>query len=269
MRPFSLQLGVYDLDRFQWKSIDDADAQDAFFQSFGWGNVYPYFVFGQHGRLFHAGKINEQKLYFNFTLDNEQESLAPFATDGELFLYMIEQVTEEEFFKKVVTISSDGELKTIANLDGMPVMDGVIAGNYLYFTCPVMDTDAFEVWSIDLTKNDPHQQTTLVREDYHSFKIYQYKGNVLFLDFEKQLLFNDEVTINLSQKSDLIMIDDEVNILAEQYTKDMTLELSFTDISSGEILGTYPGAINFTREGSVITIYGDGFIEKLDLTKGE
>jgi len=265
-RPFVYQLGFYNLELLQWNPIDSDVAQGAFFQGFGWGNIYPYFVFGQHERLFHAGKIAESTLNHSFTLENRKEALTPFATNGELFLYMIEQVTEDDYIKRVVTISNDGKLELIANLDGLPVMDGVIAGNYLYFTCPGENTDFFEIWRINLILNDPYQQPELIRNEYTTFRIYQYQGQVLFLDLERRILYNDEITIELSQRADLIMVDDEVSILVEMYVNsDMVLEIAFTDISSGEILGTFPGAINFIREGSIITIFGQGFIEHLDL----
>lgn len=267
-QPFSNTLGIYDLESWQWNPID---AQGAFFQGFGWGNEYPYFVVGkQNIHEFQAGKINGSDLRFNYSLKNKKEALAPFATDGELFLYMIEQVSEDEIVKRVVTISDDGTSELVANLDGLPVMDGVIAGDYLYFTCYNEDTELFEVWSFDLTQNNPEQQPVLIQNDYTSFQLYQYRGKLLFVDFEKQILYNDEFTIKLSQKADLIMIDDEANILVEEYvTSENLLEISFTDILSGKRIGVYQKAINFTRTGFTVTIYGDGFIEQLDLTKGD
>jgi hypothetical protein len=268
-KPYEYQLGVYDLELMQWDSIDDGKTP---VQGFGWGNVYPYFVVGQqYVNPFYAGKATDHILQFNFLLENEQEALVPFATNGEVFLYIIEQVTENnDFFKKIVTISDDGKTTLIVNLDGMPVMGGVIAGNYLYFTCPVQDSDFYEVWKVDLSKTDQYQKPILVREDYSSYKIYQFKEKVLFLDSQKRTLYNDEISIKLNHEADSIVIDDEVNLLVEMHPNaEMSLELVFTDILSGSLLGTYKDAINFTREGSIVTIYGNGFIEHLDLAEGE
>jgi hypothetical protein len=265
--PFNYRLGIYDLELMRWDEIDE---QDAFFQSFDWGNVYPYVVFGQNDRLFHAGKFTDTKLQFYFTLENKQQALTPFAADSNLLLYIIAQGVDEDCVRRIVTISEDGKLKLIADLDGMPVSGGVIAGDFLYFTSYNEDTSLLDVWRINLTKPDTNQKPELIQKNYTSSRLYQYKRQVLFLDLEKQILYSDAITIELSQRADLIMIDDEVNILAEMYVnQDMKLELAFTDISSGQILGTYPGAINFTREGSVITIYGNGFIEELNLSEGE
>lgn len=270
-KPFSNRLGIYDLEKMHWESIND---QNAMFLSFDFGNVYPYFIFGQQGRLFHAMKLVDSSLQFNdYTLENTQQAIAPFATDGKRFLYLIEQVIEDSFIKQVITISDGGEIELIANLDGMPVMEGTIAGDYLYFTCSIVnESDNFihyEVWRVNLTLNDPEQSPELIRDDYTTYRIYQYQEQVLFLDLEKQILYNDEITIELSQNAELIMIDEEVNILVEQYiNSEMTIELAFTDISSGDFLGTFPDAINFIREGFIITIYGNGFIEYIDL-RGE
>jgi len=270
-KPFSNRLGIYNSAEMRWEAISD---QDAMFLSFGFGNEYPYFIFGQHGRLFHAMKIVGSAFRFaGYTLENTQQALAPFATDGELFLYLAEQVMEDGFIKQVVTISEEGDIALIANLDGMSVMDGVIAGDYLYFTCSIVDKGdnsiRYEVWRVNLTRDEPEQHPELIREDYSTYQIYQYQGKVLFLDLDEQVLYNDEVTIDLSQKAELIMIDEKANILVEQYiNSESSLELAFTDILSGNLLGTFPNAINFTREGSVITIYGNGFIEYIDL-RGE
>ncbi|MDR1927142.1 MAG: hypothetical protein LBQ33_00710 [Oscillospiraceae bacterium] len=267
VEPFMDRLGIYDLTEMQWEPIVE---QDAFFQSFGWGNVYPYIVFGQHFRLFHAGRIAGSVLEFNYTLEDKQQSLGPFATNGDLFLYIIEQITKDDYTKRVVTISETGELELVANLGGMGVMGGTIAGDHLYFPCPVDDTDFYEVWRFDLTKNDPYQSPELIRDDYTAYRLYQYKGNIVYLDDKNETLYNDESTIPLGRRVDEIMIDEEVNVLVMQYvTQESGMETIFTDISSGQILGTYPNAINFTREGSVITIYGNGFIEELNLSQGD
>ena len=266
--PFSYSLGIYDLDLMKWTPIE---AQNALFQSFDWGNYYPYYVVGQHNKLlFKAGKVEDSSLDFHFSLKNKAEALAPFATDGETFLYMIERITENDYFKSVVTISDDGKAELVVNLDGMPVMDGVIAGDYLYFTCPIENSDLYEVWKLNLTEKTIGQKPVLVRNDYNTFKIFQYKGQVLYLNIDEKHLYNNEVKINLSQEADEIMVDNEAGFVAEKYVTDSGhLEITFTDILSGKILGTYKNAINFTRDGTVITIYGQGFIEKLDLGKTE
>jgi hypothetical protein len=268
-KPYVYQLGVYNFKLKQWERIDDGQTP---VQGFGWGNSYHYFVIGQqYVNSFYAGKATESTLKFNFMLESQQEALVPFATDGDLFLYMIEEVTENnDFFKKIVTISDDGKTSLIANLDGMPAMGGVIVGHYLYFTCPVQNVDFYEVWRIDLNQSGSQQRPLLVRDDYSSYKIYQYQGKVLFLDSKKQSLYNDDISIKLNHEADLITIDSEFGVIAEMYvTEGSQLELKFTDISSKKVLGTYLNAINFTREGTIITIYGNGFIEHLDLSKGD
>lgn len=263
--PFNYKLGTYDLDAMEWKEIN---AQGAFFQGFDWGNVYPYFVVGaQNAYKFCAGKADNASLKFNYYMDNDVQALTPFAADGNLFLYLIEEVNDETCLKRLITISDEGEAELFANLDGMNVMSGVIAGDYLYFACSCDGSDYYEVWSLDLTKDLQNRSPVLVRSDYDTFRLYQYKNKLLYIDIEKRILYNDEITINMSRKSDLVFIDDDFNILAEEYTNDdNNLEIAFTDISSGAVLGTYVDAINFTRTGSVITVYGNGYIEHLNLS---
>jgi hypothetical protein len=80
--PFTNEPGIYNLELMQFEPID---AQGAFFQSFGWGNVYPYFVVGkQREQLFCAERIFGSTLQFNFSLKSKQEALAPFATNGKI-----------------------------------------------------------------------------------------------------------------------------------------------------------------------------------------
>jgi len=272
-------LGIYDLESLDWTSIDE---QDAFCQSFGWGN-FPYIVFGKSKRLYHAGKIEESSLRFYYTLDDAKLSLTPFATDGELFLYIIADSyiddTEDEFLKRIAnndwyrrvgTISEDGEFELFANLDGIGVDSGAIAGDYLYFTSYNFTSDLYEVWSVDLTLNDPQQEPVLIRDDYTTFQLYQYQGQVLYLDFEQQILYNDEVTIRFNRDTSTIMIDNEADMLAMKVqVPGEANELVLMNIPSGEVLGTYRKAINYVREGTDITIYGYGFIEHLSLAEEE
>jgi len=160
----------------------------------------------------------------------------------------------------------------VANLDGFVVSDGVIAGDFLYFTSfdDKSRSTRFDVLSINLTLDDPRQEPVLIRDDYVTSKLYQYQGQVLYHDLKQQILYNDEITINLDRDTQDIMIDDEVDMLAMKCeTPEGPLELVFVDIPTGKVLGTYLNAINYVREGMDITIYGHGFIEHLSLAEEE
>lgn len=262
--PFNNMLGIYDVDTQQWHPVD---AQGAFFQSFDWGNKSPYYVVGQqHIFPFYVGKISNSSLQFHYVLENKNQSLCPFATDGKLFLFLIEEVTEDDYIKRVVTITDNGLVHLIANLDGMPVMEGRIVGDYLYFTCPIDNSDFYNVWKININEHNSDIKPILVRSDYQSFHLYQYQDQLLYLDIENQHLYNDEITINLTKKPDLLMIDDQADIMVEAYvTAENHFVITFIDILTGSILGTYADAINFFRSDSEITIYGNGFIDYLYL----
>lgn len=266
--PFSYTLGIYDTELFEWQPLK---VENSFFQSFLWGNEYPYYVVGgQYKNNFQVGMLDDTSLNFYFSLKDKNEALAPFATNGELFFYMIEKVTENEYLKKVVTISPEGTTNLVANLDGFPVMDGVIAGKYLYFTCPIKDSDLYEIWCFDLSTGNPNQEPNLICNDYNSYRLYSYRDKLLCIDVSKKILYNDDVIINLYQKSDLVIINEKYDFIAEKYaTPEGKLEISFTAIPSGKVLGRYQNAINFSVSDSVITIYGKGFIEYLYLKQGE
>ena len=275
-------LGIYDLENMSWTEVDEQ--QQASMPCFNWGH-HPYFVFGDHGRLYHAGKIEKSAIQFYYTLDDTKLTLTPFATDGELFLYLIanslyndtedeliERRANNDWYRRVVTISNDGEVTLVANLDGFVVSDGVIAGDFLYFTSfdDKSRSTRFDVLSINLTLDDPRQEPVLIRDDYVTSKLYQYQGQVLYHDLKQQILYNDEITINLDRDTQDIMIDDEVDMLAMKCeTPEGPLELVFVDIPTGKVLGTYLNAINYVREGMDITIYGHGFIEHLSLAEEE
>lgn len=265
--PFSYELGIYDLSTMEWSAID---AQGAFFQAFDWGNNYSYYVVGaQDTHDFHLGKAEKGSLTFYYSQNNKKQALTPFATDGKHFLYLIEQVDEKRCLKRIVMISEEGKITPVANLDGMGVMGGVLIDGILYFTCPRQDSDFYEVWRLELSEDTGQQKPVLIRDDYNTFRLYRYRNHLLYIDIENRLLYGEDIKIRMSHSADLVWIDDEVNLLVEEYVNgNHNLEITFTDISSGKILGAYEKAINFTREDSRITIYGSGFIEYLDLPKG-
>lgn len=266
--PFSYKLGVYDSELMKWNEVD---AQGGQFQSFGWGNVYPYFIVGSYNtQKYYAGKTDEATLRYYYSLGEEGAVLTPFATDGKLFLYIVEQMNVKPCRKRIITISEKGEAETLINLDGFGVMGGVIIGDCLYFVSPHENTEYYNIWSIDLTKDTHNQKPVLIKSDYTDYRLYEYKGKLLYLNLKDKILYNDETNIKLSHESNLIWIDQETDILVEEYVNsENSLEMSITNISTGTVLGAYADAINFRIADSVITVYGNGYIERLDLPKGD
>lgn len=267
--PFTYKLGTYNLDNLEWTEID---TQGALFLSFDWGNTYPYYTVGNAGtHKFYAGKKADEGLQFYFELDDENMSLVPFATDGKQFYYIAEQMNTNPCKKRILTISETGKAELIYNADGIGIMDGVIADNKLYYTSPCEDGSGNSmVWCLDITSEMQSQRPTLVKDAYSDYKLYVYKDQVMYVDTEKKLLYNDDVRISLTQPSTVIWLDSEAELLVEKYvTPDGNLEMSFTDISKDRVLGTYKDAVNFDVIDSIVYVYGKGFLEHLNLSEGE
>lgn len=267
--PFIYKLGVYDLESMEWSEIG---VQDTLCLGFDWGNIYPYYTMGNLGIYeYHAGKIIDNSLDFYFSLDDKNVALVPFATNGTVFYYVVEQMNIEPCKKRIVTISEQGDIETVINLDGVGVMDGIIAGKFLYYTSSCDDECGnTNVWKIDISKENDKKQPLLVKKEYNDYKLYEYNDEVLFIDTAKQILYNENIIIKLKQQSTLVWVDDKLNILVEKYVNsESNIEMCITDITTNRILGIYKNAINFDIEKTTIKVYGRGFIEYLNLTGDE
>lgn len=263
--PFACQLGIYDTKSHEWSNLN---VNNSPFLAYDFGNIYPYFTVGNVGtEKYFLGKINRNSLDFNFNLDDEEIALVPFATDGEKFFYIVEQMNINPCKKQIITISDDGKMELIADLDGIGVMDGIIIGNYIYYTAPCSDNCGnSSVWCIDISENNENQKSVLIKDEYTNYQLFEFNDEVLYLDSENNVLYNENRTINLSRESSIIWIDDSTNILAEKYVnEDGDLAICFTDISKSKSLGDFINAINFKIEDNKITIYGKGYIKNINL----
>lgn len=261
--PLIYKLGLYDTNAKRWEAIY---YEGCLFQTFGWGNDHRYYIVGSEDNSnFDLIKTDgaSLRLIASYSVDKDQ-SMSPFVTDSDNLYYMLETVTDSDYKKKIITLDNEGEMSVVKDLDGMAVMNGVIANGYLFFTT-YNKNGTHSVWK-DKLDSGTEQQPIDILDGYDTYLLYEYGSDVLFVDNKNNKLYNSNIIISLTHSLDSVYIDEDVNMVAEKYPDVSGHDIIvLSDIITGAVLGRYEDAINYRRNGLSVTIYGNGYIDHLDL----
>lgn len=260
---YTMQLGIYNIDKKTWNPIYNEK------------NVFAYNASGDN-KVFSIGnsQYNKFSVIENDSINiksiynvDAKDSIILFGKYREeyYFVYNIDDLSNNINRKIVKYDNRKKELVDIFETKNELLSNAVFVQDDIYYTVYKSETDTFILYKYNMATNN----ITFVKDNMKTDRIYEYNGELLYDDGNKQIVsLTSKLKYPLTTSDRSNEIDSKNGLLFQVYVNDKNdLECSVTNLQKNEKIAQVSNFIGYKVEDNILYLFCNNKIEKVDLSK--
>ena len=201
------------------------------------------------------GKLNSV-----YKLEKEAgDAIFPLVSNGDRHFFLKTKYYEKDTPKSTIVEFKNNKLVEYINTEGA-LTKAVIYNDLIYYTNYDFANNKYKLYSLDY--NDYSSIPTFIRDDLKSDDLFILNNKVYFSDNNK-IYFGDDYFEKKSENYYHILS----NTLIQFEPGESFITLSILDANTKKQLKKISNVYGFDFKGNIILIYGNNFVEKIDLLR--